>query len=611
LAFIVKAMPKEIKLEVDIEREAIALVKNEKTTWETESCFVTDKVSFEMRNVIRKCRKNYWGVFDKPQDPNTGRDKIWVHLTQEFVDNFCPTRDLDAKDINVKAKHTSAIGKTKIVRQITKNYLDYTYFGEDLDTLINDLGIDGTAVWQTEEVYNSELKKNYPKRTRVDLLNVYIDPTAESIQKAYRFTVRNLMFADEVKKMKGWINTDEVEGVYGLAQTDEPLNGTGIATSGSGSKFVDVYVMHGKGPKYLITGKKNDTEEIDIKIICSGLERKGNEKVHLIETYNGIKPYEEAWAKKVSNRWYGLGIAEKLMWYQIWANTVVNIRINRSYVSQLGIFKIKKGAGVTPQMIARLAANGAITVNSQDDIEQFQMNEASEASYKDEDVIQMRAQRVTGLHEAAIGEQLPASTPATNAVIQNNASQNIATLTKEGIGFFLQRWIKRQVWPILIKNLKVGEVLRMDLDPEDLRKYDEDEVNKKMALMLGQMNEQNVMVNPDDMILQKQGALDKLRSSGNERFITMDKVLDWLMYDCEVYISNETFDKGVLTNNLLTALTAAPEYKEQIMQAFFDIAGLNLKPAQPPMMPGQMPGQSQPQGQQNPQKVFTNANLPV
>lgn len=606
-------MAKEQKLEVDIEKEAISILKNEKTTWETESCFITDKVSFEMRNVIRKCRKNYWGVFDEPKDKSTGRDKIWTHLTQEFVDSFCPTRDLDAKDINVRAKHGKAIRKTKVVRQVTKDYLDYTYFGEDLDTLITDLGIDGTAVWQIEEVYNPELKKKYPKRTRVDLLNVYIDPTSDSIQSAYRFTVRNLMFEDDVKKMKGWINTEDVKGQFGLAKTDDVI-GTGTATQ-TGSKFVDVYRMHGKAPKYLITGKKEDTEEIDIEIIGSGLEKAGSEKIHSIQTYNGIKPYEEAWAKKVPGRWYGLGPAEKLMWYQIWANTVVNIRINRSYVSQLGLFKIKKGAGVTPQMIAKLAANGAITVNAQDDIEQFQMNEASEASYKDEEIIQQRAQRVTGMHEAATGEQLPSSTPATNAVIQNNASQSIASLTKEGIGFFLQRIIKRQLWPILLSNLKIGEVIRMNLEPEELRSYDEDEVNKQVGEMLHQMNEQNIMIDHESVMLKKQGALDSLRNSGNDRYVTVDEAFDYAYYDCEVYITNESFDKGVLSNNLLTALSAAPEYKEQIMQAFFDIAGLNLKPIQPQMEQESMiPGQMRPQmGQpsQNPQKVFTNANLPM
>lgn len=603
-------MAKEQKIEVDIEKEAISILKNEKTTWETESCFITDKVSFEMRNVIRKCRKNYWGVFDDPKDKSTNRDKIWIHLTQEFVDNFCPTRDLDAKDINVRAKHGDAVRKTKVVRQVTKDYLDYTYFGEDLDTLITELGIDGTAVWQIEEVYNKELKKKYPKRTRVDILNVYIDPTADSIQSAYRFTVRNLMFEDEVKKMEGWINTEDVKGQFGLAKTDDVI-GTGTATQ-TGSKFVDVYRMHGKAPKYLITGKKEDTDEIDIEIIGSGLEKVGSEKIHLIQTYNGTKPYEEAWAKKVPGRWFGLGPAEKLMWYQIWANTIINIRINRSYISQLGIFKIKKGAGVTPQMISKLASSGAITVNSQEDIEQFQMNEASEASYKDEEVIQMRAQRVTGMHEAATGEQLPASTPATNAVIQNNASQSIASLTKEGIGFFLQRVIKRQLWPILLPNLKIGEVVRMNLEPEELRNYDEEAVNAKIGGMLEQMNQQNVMADPQNIMLDKQSALDKLRMSGSDRYVTVDEAFDYAYYDCEVYITNESFDKGVLSNNLLTALSAAPEYKDQIMQAFFDIAGLHLKPVQPQMPQESMIGQQQMgQQSQNPQKVFTNANLPI
>jgi hypothetical protein len=55
----------------DIEDAAAALVKREKNQWEDATVFVTDRVAFQMRNLIRILRKNYWGIFDEQIDPTT------------------------------------------------------------------------------------------------------------------------------------------------------------------------------------------------------------------------------------------------------------------------------------------------------------------------------------------------------------------------------------------------------------------------------------------------------------------------------------------------------------------------------------------------------------
>jgi len=108
------------------------------------------------------------------------------------------------------------------------------------------------------------------------------------------------------------------------------------------------------------------------------------------------------------------------------------------------LFLIRKGAGITPQMLSRLAANGAISVtNLETDIKQLPMDKSLEAFYDEEQNIYQWAQRYTGATDVINGEPLPASTPATNATIQNNAAKSRFTLAQEGIGMFLQRWLKK------------------------------------------------------------------------------------------------------------------------------------------------------------------------
>ena len=50
----------------DIEGQAIEIVKTEKVRWEVATAFITDRVSFKMRNLIRIFRKNYFGIFARP-----------------------------------------------------------------------------------------------------------------------------------------------------------------------------------------------------------------------------------------------------------------------------------------------------------------------------------------------------------------------------------------------------------------------------------------------------------------------------------------------------------------------------------------------------------------
>ena len=62
------------------------------------------------------------------------------------------------------------------------------------------------------------------------------------------------------------------------------------------------------------------------------------------------KPYEESWYTKVHGRWYGKGVAEKVMNLQLYLNTILNTRVSRAIVQQLGLFKIKRGSNITPQI---------------------------------------------------------------------------------------------------------------------------------------------------------------------------------------------------------------------------------------------------------------------
>lgn len=609
--------------DLDVENAAIDLVKSEWRAWENQIVYVTDKVGFNIRNLVKTLRKNFWGIFDNDVDPVSGKKLTWVPLTEWVCDTWVKNADIDSKDLNVRAKKGSAIGLTALIRQIIRNWMDDNIFGEELDETERQMAIDGSHIWKTFEGIDEETGKKTMIREDVDILNAYFDMSAKSIQKAYRFTERALLTASEIKEMDGWMNTEGLETTSNLHPTDTNLS---TATSTKDNvKYRDVWELWGRIPLYLITGKKKDTKEVFGHIVVSGLQGKtGNARVHLIETNpGGKKPYEEAHTKKIKGRWLAKGPAEQVMMLQSWLNMIVNIRKLRHQVSQLGIFKMRKGSQVAPQNLSRMAANGVILVEKMEDLEQFTMNEMSQSSYSDENVAVGWAQRITSSFEAVTGEQMPASQPATNTVIQAKASNSQFIMFKKQIGFFLERWLKRHGLPILTKLLTYEEVIQITGSLDELEAYDEAIINCLAYQQLEKgIKKEGKFFDPAQVEQELTKIKNKLRKTGKDRFVKLLDKVDFTKYDVKVYVTNEEIDTGVLTNNLISVLKLVPQYQDAVIRYLFDLMGLDtfqleeakrkmINQGQNPNMPQQqMPGQPASQTQ-NEQKLVTNANIPV
>ena len=579
----------------DIYARAVGVVRGEKQRWEVATAFVTDRVSFKMRQLIRICRKNYYGIFDTPVDQITNLEKTWYPLTEINVEAVVKNIDLDQKDINFRSKVPGAEGITDLTRAIVKEKLSNMYFGQKLDDMERILAIDGTAVWKTYEENGKLIVK------QVDLLNIYIDPTTPSIQEAYRFTERSLMFPDEIKGMNGWINTKDVgENVTeGLPRTD-PYWMNRATQVNSNVKLLDVYELWGMIPLSLITGKSEDENtEVPGHIVCSGIDSPGKEKVHLIERNlkedaegNSLKPYEEVWFTRVPNRWYGRGVAEKLLTLQIYANIVFNVRINRSRVSQLGLFKMKKGSGVTPQMLSRLPSNGVVVLNNMDDLQQMVVQEVGQSSYTDEQVVNSLSERLTNAFEIVTGAALPSSTPATNAAIQNQNAKSGFTLIKDAMGMFLERWMDRHALPIIASQIKVGDVVRITADEDTFKELVDKIVLSKAQEALDESFKKGYL--PSEQEINDEVERARAKMLKGDMFVNLLQEIIASEQYTKVFVTNEEMDVSVTIQNLLNMLRVAPQFQEAIVKQTFDLMGLPMPKSQP-VVQGQQQAPNAPQ----------------
>lgn len=595
-----------------IEEQALRIVDEERTNWEDAICYVTESVGFKMREMIRTFRKNYWGVFDEPTDPNTGLEKFWFHLAMKTVEDITKNVDIDTKDINYRAKNPDGYEITEVVRAWVREWLDKKYFGEVLDETERQCCIDGTTVWKTWK------NGNAIERRTVDLLHVYINPVEENIQTAYRFTERSVMTPGQLASMNGWMNTSDIKGSQGLDFNDSERMTSG-ATPTTGF-FVDVWEMWGKIPKYLITGKKSDTQEIDGRIVVSGLES-GDRRVHLIEMNNNkdndgniIKPYEELRFVKVAGRWYGLGFVERLLALQEYLNSIMNMRVNKSRVSQLGLFKIRKGSGVTPQMLANLPSNGAISLSNLDDIAPMDIPPVDATSYKDEEVVKEWAAGVTQAYPASTGEDTPASKSATAVAVESAGSKSAYVMSKNAINSFIERWSDRQLLPKLASVMKKDDLLRVMSDDNKFKDIIE-RVVKYYALE--QMKNGQFPNSPEELEQAINSAREEIMARDGLFFNLVQDIITKNI-DTKVFSTNESLNPGVVIANLLQTIQLAPEYREAVLKEVFNLMGINipnLPKIQQPQVPGSVEGAQMegavPQTSQPPtsQDILTQANV--
>ena len=569
----------------EIDAKAIAIVKGEKLRWENATAFVTDRVSFKMRQLIRVLRKNYYGIFDEPIDPSTGREKIWSPITEIHVEAVVKNVDLDQKDINFRSKTPNGYELTDVTRAAVKDKLSKIGFGQKLDDLERSVAIDGTGVWKTYEQQGKMIVE------KVDLLNIFLDPTTPSIADAYRFTERTLMFPEQIAGMN-WRNTENIyEDVpEGLPRVDPWYLAKGNQTN-SNVKERDVYEMWGKFPKSLMTGLvADDNEEVEGRIVVSGIDSPGMERCHVIERNNKkdaegnyLKPYEEVWYTRVPNRWYGRGIAEKILALQVYANINLNVRINRSMISQLGLFKMRKGSGVTPQALSRLVSNGVVQLNSMDDMEQFQIQEMGMTSYKDEEVINTIAEKLTGAFDVSTGEGMPASTSATANAIQNQNAKTGFSLIKDQFGQFLKRWMDRQALPIIAKELTANEIVRITADEDTFNELVERVVLAKALVALDEHFEKGYIPSPQELETAMNTAREKMGRSGMFVKLLKDVIAEEL--ETEVYITNEEMDVAVTIQNLISLLNFTPQYADAIVKQVTDLMGISPMKATTPAQP--------------------------
>lgn len=539
-----------------IEQEAVELLRRERNEWREMEVHLTEKISFRCRNIIKRARKNYFSIYDNQYDPVTNRKKLFIPLTRDMVETTVKNIDLDTKDIQVRAKTPSGYNLAIMTRYILGSFLDKMKFGQILNRIIRKAGVEGVAVLKKTKIDGKvgiRLLEN---------LNFYTDPTANYLTESSGNIEDNYLTLEEAKGYKEWENLDKLVGMTSVERMPDLPTSTSIP-------YVMISERWGLIPKYFLTGNRNDSELIEGIIIVSNLN--SGASVQLIaENKSGKRPYQEFRTKMYDGRWLGLGIGEDLFDIQSYINEVFNIRLNTNRIKQLGLFQIRKGSGITPQMLNQLHGSHGIQVSRIDqDIRELRTSDMKPSSYKDGDEAYLWAQRMTGAWEIGRGESLPSSMPATTAVLQEKGMKSGFSLQQEELGFAISQFMEELIVPTLFDSLKDKDIIRITGDPKELKIIDNAVVDSMVAEEVIKFKKKNGYYPTGQEIDQfKERQTNVYRKQGRDRWLDVKKKLfssENLLDSIEIFVTSESFNKVILAKQL-----------NDLLVSYGNIAGIDV-----------------------------------
>lgn len=373
---------------------------------------------------------------------------------------------------------------------------------------IYDLGIDGTTVWaiywefdreidelkedkdlfgkvkeffaednEDDDNISAEVVKDKVNFKQLDVLDCYIDPEAESIQEAQSFIYDDVRELAEVKQNAVFHNVEELEG------HTSPSNNTVTGNTPGADNFVsdetqreqEVTIIRerwGKVPLSWLTGKESDDGVMVEGVVTLGDVNKDDPVILRVDRNpfeHNKKPFEENWYQKKSNRWYGIGIAEKMLDMQSYLNRTVNRRIENEDVLHSGMFKIKRGSSVSAKDI-KSVPGGVIPVEQMDDVQQLKIRDISQLSTGTVNLINNFLAKINGANEAARGSA--SSESATTSLINDRNASTRFNKVKRYINDFLKRFFEQ--WMQLNRQFLDKEfVMRVTGEDTNLDRIDE------------------------------------------------------------------------------------------------------------------------------------------
>ena len=419
----------------------------------------------------------------------------------------------------------------------------------------------------------------------VDALNTYItNITAKDVEDT-DIIERHEMTAMDLKKMRGWKNTDRVIKEFG----NKTFTSSNLTTpTDTTKKMYEIFEFTGGVSEKEfneVNGKTGGSDDVFFlaKIIVAGMKKGGGrEKVVLFsEKLKGSMSdyYLFAHRGKYEGRFWRVGMYETLFDHQIRANEIGNqLARGLDWASRV-IFRSKDSKIL--QNIRADVDNGDVIIT--DDLAQVDVRmRGLDQLIADWNRLMTDADRVSNSFDVVRGESLPSGTPFRLGMLIDQNAGRLFVVLRQKLTLVYKRVFREWIMPELVKGMKGKDVFRFVGEVEILDQLREIMVNNWYMQNL-------VQIGPHTREMAegiKQEKLDELRD--------IDPVIDnskeiwegvlprmFVTITGEGYLYNETV-QDILQ---LIQFESDPNRVNFLLDMMYKIRGINVPPKteeQPP-----------------------------
>lgn len=490
-----------------------------------------------------------------------GREKIFYNIVNYRRDSVMKSIDIDTKDVKVIPLNEESKLKTFIMQKEFQLWMKTNELGELFNESVEQLATYGSTVVKTTGTL-PEI---------VDLRRFYVDPTVDKLKQSRFIIQEHFMTQSELQKMKGKWDDSVIKQVikrFGSIYAPTSYQNGGQTNIQGTTPYYKIYERYGEVPRYMLEddGTYDEDSENDLVralfIVAEPFSTyKSNDTGVTFD--NGLVlsktkweqpyPYEDCHYTKTKGRWLGIGPVEMLFPAQERVNELANQKRIAMELSSLHLFQTRDRTA--PTNVATYMNSGDILIVN-DEITPIATEERNLPAFaNEEESYNQLADRLTFSYDAGRGEALPSSTPATNAVIQNNNVNSFFNLKRENFGLFWQRIFNNKISPILMKDLKPEHFLRFMGSPEDIARLDAIVspyfVKEKM---IDEVLNGNIVDNVRLEAIKTEISSD-LKNNGVERYIQVikDHYKD-VEFEFDFVVTNEQRDTAVQANNMFMIL---------------------------------------------------------
>lgn len=496
------------------------------------------------------------------------RDKMFFNISKYRTAVATRMLNFDTKDLRLIPENYESSLKAFLLEKEFQLWMKSSKFAMVLNQIAEEVPQYGSIV----------LYKKPNAVEAVDLRRMAIDQAAPCIKKSPYITIKRYMTASEIRRQKGW---DERVKKEILAKTP-PLvqipayEDEKVYARGSGGRYYEIYERYGEVPRsWLSEPGKDETAPTDgmedtvrafFVTADSGSYAIGGENQTTM-TENGKILFKGEWLKdwpfwdfhyfQTKGRWLGVGVVEDLFTVQERENEISNQKRIAMEISSLHLFQTSSQTVL--QNLLQDARPGDVIQNTGDGlISAIPTENRDLASFSTEEQrYDQQADRISFAYDATRGEGLGKSTPATNAVIQNNAATGVFDFKKETIGINLRFFLLEWVLPELVRDLNRDHILRFTGNMSDLRRIDDVIVDAMTReFLMKRLLDGNIVTEEEKSRVEEQFR-SQLGKRGVERFLEIVRgFYDNVKVDFDFVVTNEQKDMQVLAGNIFNVLSS-------------------------------------------------------